>query len=141
MLWNHGLKNLKLTIKWFFTCPPSPQVSVLLYRSKNIKNSYILYSYVLKFTWIHIMFILMFLNVENLSLSASWENAFLNIWWIIYEVIFPIKLLYTICRRSLHSRTAFKNLKNQSQCFMTRFRNFKNQSAFYNHHASWISIK
>ena len=42
------------------------------------------------------------------------------------EKVNILKLFYTICRRSLHSRTVFKNLKNQSQCFMTIFRNFKN---------------
>ena len=52
-----------------------------------------------------------------------------------------MRLFYTIYRRLLHSRTVFKNLKNQSQCFMTTFRNLKNQSTFYNHHVSQISIK
>ena len=51
------------------------------------------------------------------------------------------KTILTICRISLHSRTVFKNLKNQSQCFIIIFRNFKNHSAFSNHHALRISIK
>ena len=41
--------------------------------------------------------------------------------------------------------TTFKDsvykFKEPIKCFMTVFRNFKNQSAFYNHHASQISIK
>ena len=118
MLWNYGLKNLKLTIKWFFAW--SPQVPILLYISKNIKNSYILYSYVLKLTW-------------------AWKNAcdiLLNICCIFslflqlisLEKIFEkniLKLFYTIFKRWLYSRTLLNNLKNQSQCFMTIFRNFK----------------
>ena len=38
MLWNYWLKNLNLTIFWFFAW--SPQVPILLYSSKNVKNSY-----------------------------------------------------------------------------------------------------
>ena len=132
MLWNYGLKNLKLTILWFFTW--FPQVPLLLYSSKNIKNSYILYTFVLKFTWIHIMFILMFWNVENLNLSVSLRKYF-------FDYLINKRLFYTICRRSLQSRTVSKNLRNQSQCFMAIFRNLKNQSAFYNHHALRISMK
>ena len=142
MLWSYGLKSLKLTIKWFFACPlplpppPSLHVPMLLYSSKNIKNSYILYSYVLKFTWIHVTFILMFWNVENLNLSEP-EKILFGYFFSMYFPCILIKLFYTICRRSLHSRTVFKNLKNKSQCFMK----FKNQSAFYNYHALQISIK
>ena len=50
-------------------------------------------------------------------------------------------VFYTTCRRPLHSRTVFKNFKNHSRRFKTIFRNFRNQSAFYNHHASQMSIK
>ena len=103
-------------------------------------NSYILYSYVLKFTWIHVTFILIFWNVENLNLSEP-EKILFGYFFSMYFPCILIKIFYTICRRSLHSRTVFKNLKNQSQCFMTIFRNLKNQSTFYNHHASRISIK
>ena len=134
MLWNYGLKNLKLTIKWFFTW--SHQVPILLYSSKNIKNSYILYSYVLKLTWAWKNACDILLNIrcifslflQLISLEKTFEKNIL-------------KLFYTIFKRWLYSRTQFNNLKKQSQCFMTIFRNFKNQSAFYNHHALGISVK
>ena len=50
-------------------------------------------------------------------------------------------MFYITCRRPLRFRIVFKNFKNQSQRFTPTFRNFKNQSAFYNHHASRISIE
>ena len=50
-------------------------------------------------------------------------------------------IFYTTCKRPLHSRTVFKNFKNQSQRSTPTFRNVKNQSAFYNHDASRMSIK
>ena len=72
VLWNYGLKNLNLTILWFFAW--SLQVPILLYSSKNIKNSYNFYTYALKFTWIHIIFIVMFWKVEK-TWGVIWENT------------------------------------------------------------------
>ena len=54
----NGLKNFKLITLMVFSLVP--QLPILLYRSKNIKNSYNFYIYVLKFTRIHIIFIFMF---------------------------------------------------------------------------------
>ena len=149
MLWNYGLKHFKLIIKCFYAWPPPPphppppQVPILFYSSTNIKNFYVLYTYVLKFTWTwknkYLWYSSKYLSYSFLIFSS---HIFLNQFSLKKYLKKNIsKLFSTWCRRSLHYRTVFKNLKNQSQCYMTIFRKSKNQSGFYNHHASRISIK
>ena len=53
----NGLKTLKLTILRFFTQPPLHPPTYIYYLNSN--KPFIIY----KFTWIHIIFILMFWNV------------------------------------------------------------------------------
>ena len=90
----NGLKNLKLNILMVFGLVP--QVPILLYSSKNIRNSYNFYTYVLKFTWIHIIFIVLFCS------ECEFRKRLKTFLWIFvrYILFSIIRLFYAICNAS-----------------------------------------
>ena len=106
MLWNYGLKNLKLAIKWFeiFLC------FEIFYGSKNIKNSYISYTYVLK-NYLEFIVVILYLLDKLETGNEKWE---MRLWkWEMITYQYNLLFLNFLFVNNMIMASHIKNLLKQ----------------------------